>query len=99
MRNISCDQASAFGVRNPVRTVRVRSVRNSPLAERRTERAFGSARSAFGTVTRTEQRHLYLQSLSTLSICLSESLPTPSAPFFLLSLSLVVPFEADFERC
>ena len=60
MRNISCDQASAFGVRNPVRTVRVRSVRNSPLAERRTERAFGSARSAFGTVTRTERRHLYI---------------------------------------
>ena len=64
MRNISCDRASAFGVRNPVRTVRKRSGKMAPLPNPGPNEAFGSGGSAFERVRRTERPHLYLLGLA-----------------------------------
>src|ERR1700742_1501865 len=59
MRNISCDRASAFGVRNQVRTVQKRSGNMAPLPNSGPNERSVRGRSAFERVRRTERPHLY----------------------------------------
>src|ERR1700742_2274528 len=64
MRNISCDRASAFGVRNPVRTVRKRSGEMAVLPNSGPNERSVRGRSAFERIRRTERPHLYNQWIS-----------------------------------